>query len=103
MAAAAMRDQVFMRNTVKLTGRIRDEFAGRCRDLGLVVPASHTNFALLRFADLGAAQRADTVLREAGLLMRGMGGYGLSDCLRATICAPDIMDRCIAILKGVAT
>jgi histidinol-phosphate/aromatic aminotransferase/cobyric acid decarboxylase-like protein len=55
----------------------------------------------MRFADADQAARADAALRENGLLMRGMGGYGLSDSLRATICSGDVMDRALAVLKGV--
>ncbi|WP_050603793.1 histidinol-phosphate transaminase [Ruegeria sp. 6PALISEP08] len=102
-AAAAMRDQVHMRDVVVQTAAIRDRFAQNCRDLGLTVPESHTNFVLIRFASAAQAQAADVALRAEHLLMRGMGGYGLSDCLRATICPPDVMDRAHNVLKGVLT
>ncbi|WP_164660600.1 histidinol-phosphate transaminase [Tropicibacter sp. Alg240-R139] len=102
-AAAAMRDQDHMRDVVARTAAIRDRFADDCRAMGLSVPQSHTNFVLLRFASDEQAQRADQALRVENLLMRGMGGYGLSDCLRATICTPEIMDRARDVLKGVMT
>lgn len=101
MAAAAMRDQAHMRDVVAKTAAIRDGFAEGCRALGLEVPQSHTNFVLMRFASVEQAQAADAALRAEKLLMRGMGGYGLSDCLRATICSQDVMDRALAVLKGV--
>ncbi|WP_291734506.1 histidinol-phosphate transaminase [Leisingera sp. F5] len=103
MAAAAMQDQAHMRDTVAKTAAIRDGFAAGCRALGLTVPQSHTNFVLMRFASPVQAQAADTALRAEKLLMRGMGGYGLSDCLRATISSQDVMDRALAVLKGVLT
>ncbi|UWQ35503.1 aminotransferase class I/II-fold pyridoxal phosphate-dependent enzyme (plasmid) [Leisingera sp. M527] len=103
MAAAAMQDQTHMRDTVAKTAAIRDGFAAGCRSLGLTVPQSHTNFVLMRFASPVQAQAADTALRAEKLLMRGMGGYGLSDCLRATISSQDVMDRTLAVLKGVLT
>ncbi|WP_210093450.1 histidinol-phosphate transaminase [Ruegeria sp. HKCCSP346] len=102
-AAAAMRDQAHMCNVVARTAEIRDRFAQECRELGLSVPESHTNFVLIRFASTAQAQRADTALRAEGLMMRGMGGYGLSDCLRATICAPEVMDKARDVLKGTLT
>jgi len=101
MAAVAMRDQAHLRSNVEQTAAIRDRFAEGCRGLGLFIPESHTNFVLIRFADSNAAQRADEALRSAGFMMRGMGGYGLSDCLRATICSEDIMRRCLDILEEV--
>ncbi|MBY6058254.1 pyridoxal phosphate-dependent aminotransferase [Leisingera daeponensis] len=101
MAAAAMRDQAHMQDVVSQTAAIRDGFAGGCRALGLTVPQSHTNFVLIRFASPEQAQAADAALREQKLLIRGMGGYGLGDCLRATICSQPVMDRALAVLKGV--
>ncbi|MCG7519897.1 histidinol-phosphate transaminase [Ruegeria sp. Ofav3-42] len=100
-AAAAMRDQDHMKDVVFRTAGIRGRFAEDCRALGLTVPESHTNFVLLRFASAEDAHRADAALRAENLLMRGMGGYRLADCLRATICETPVMDRCLAILKGV--
>jgi histidinol-phosphate aminotransferase len=99
-AVAAIRDQAHMQNVVTRTTEIRERFAVECRALGLIVPQSHTNFVLLRFASTQDAQRADAALRADDLLMRGMGGYGLTDCLRATICETPIMDRCLTALKG---
>jgi histidinol-phosphate aminotransferase len=101
MATAAIGDQDHMRETVEKTAAIRGRFADGCRALGLEVAPSHTNFVLIRFSSAPAAQRADAALRAAGLLMRGMGGYGLADCLRATICEETVMDRCLAVLKEV--
>jgi histidinol-phosphate aminotransferase len=102
-AAAAIRDQDHMRDVVAKTAAIRDRFASDCRAMGLHVPHSHTNFVLLRFASTVQAQAADQALRAQNLLMRGMGGYGLSDCLRATICEAQVMDRAREVLKGVLT
>lgn len=102
-AAAAMRDQAHMQDVVVRTAHIRNRFAEDCRALGLTIPESHTNFVLMRFASVEDAQRADAALRAENLLMRGMGGYGLSDCLRATICEASVMDRCLKVLKGVLT
>ena len=101
MAAAAVQDQGFMRQSVARTAEIRDDFAEGCRALGLQVPPSHTNFVLLGFAGAAQAQAADKALRRNGLLLRGMEGYGLPDCLRATVCAAPVMGRCLDVLKGV--
>ncbi len=103
MATAAVQDQAHMQDTVAKTAAIRDRFANGCRALGLTVAPSHTNFVLIRFADVETAQKADKALRAQGLLMRGMGGYGLADCLRATICDDEVMDRCLTVLKEVTS
>lgn len=84
-ATAAMRDQAHMGRIRAETAGLRDRFVSRMRGLGLRVSDSHTNFALLRFASAEAAGAADVALRAEGIVMRGMAGYGLADCLRATI------------------
>ena len=101
MATAAMRDQEHMRSIVHRTIEIRERFADDCRALGLDVPQSHTNFVLIRFPSVEIATEADRQLRAHKLALRGMGPYGLADCLRATICPQDIMDRCLEVLKEV--
>ena len=104
MAAAAMLDQAHMRRNVARTIGIRDDFAGRCRALGLGVPPGHANFTLLRFASQRQAQAADKALRAAGLILRAFPatrGGGLPDCLRATICAEPIMKRCLGVLEAL--
>ncbi|WP_372574151.1 pyridoxal phosphate-dependent aminotransferase [Ruegeria jejuensis] len=100
MAAAAIRDRAHMREMVRKTEAIRDPFANRCRALGIDVPHSHTNFVLLRFGDANQATEVDQTLKRAGLLMRGMAGYGLPDCLRATICDAPVMEHAASVLKG---
>jgi histidinol-phosphate/aromatic aminotransferase/cobyric acid decarboxylase-like protein len=97
-ATAAMRDQAYMRKVRGETAARRDRFAAQMRGLGLGVPESHTNFALLRFASPKAASAAGQALRDEGILMRGIGGYGLADCLRATIGAEEDMQLARDIL-----
>ena len=99
MAVAAVRDQAYMRDIVGRTIEQRDRFATAIRQIKLDPVDSHTNFVLIRFADADQAVRADTALRAKGILMRGMSGYGLPHCLRATIGPADIMDRAVAALS----
>ncbi len=84
-AAAAMADQDYMRRVCAETAQRRNGFAARIRQLGLEVPDSHTNFVLIRFAGPEAAVSADRALRAEGVLLRGVSGYDLPDCLRATV------------------
>ncbi|MEE2980586.1 MAG: histidinol-phosphate transaminase [Pseudomonadota bacterium] len=99
-ATAAMDDQSYMLATVAETTRVRDHFIIRLRNLGLETPDSSTNFVLIRFADADGAARADQTLREEGVIMRRMTGYGLADCLRATVASEAQMDMaadCLAL------
>lgn len=93
MATAAIHDQAHMRDVVARTSAIRDRFASQLRMAGFRVPDSHTNFVMIGFRDADEAMRANQRLRMAGLILRGLGGYSLPHCLRATIGPGAIMDR----------
>ncbi|MGR3616810.1 MAG: pyridoxal phosphate-dependent aminotransferase [Paracoccaceae bacterium] len=99
MARAAVLDQEYLAELVRRTSELRDSFSDNCRVLGVQVPESGTNFALLRFASPMDAVRANEALRKNGLMARAMGGYDLHDCLRITICDRPVMERALAVLK----
>jgi histidinol-phosphate aminotransferase len=66
--------------------RWRDWFSTRARRMGLQVFASEGNFLLLRFPDpRRPADEALAALKARGILLRGVGAYGLPDCVRITI------------------
>lgn len=98
MAVAAVQDQAHMRETVARTAAIRDGFAQDLRAAGYGVPESRTNFVLIRFPDAATAAAADAALRDAGIIVRSLGGYGLTDCLRATVGPQEMMDQALRIL-----
>jgi histidinol-phosphate aminotransferase len=100
-AAAAMRDQTYMLRVRAETAARRDHFAARMRDLGISVPQSHTNFALLCFPSAASAAAAEQALHAEGILLRSMDGYGLANCLRATIGAPHDMELAYQILAAM--
>lgn len=98
--AAAMADQSYMRETCRITATRRDRFSDNVRRLGLSVPDSSTNFVLINFGSPAAAVIANEALQAEGVFMRGMGGYGLPDALRATIGAEDHMQFAFEILSN---
>lgn len=98
-AAAALRDQAYMRETCELTAEIRDHFCAEIASLSLGVAQSFTNFALIRFASAASAQSADGYLRSEGVFLRPQAGAGLPDCLRATIGVADDMALVAQLLK----
>jgi len=84
---AAIRDEAF-------TARVRAHNAewlpwtrDRLRELGLAVTDSVGNFVLACFDGLADhdAKGADAFLRQNGIIVRPMAGYGLPECLRITI------------------
>ncbi len=101
-ATAAMLDQEYMQETVRETAGIRDRFIERIRAIGLGVPESYTNFVILTFDSPEDAIAADEALRADEIAMRGMGGYGLAHCLRATIAGEAAMDRAAQSLERFA-
>ncbi|MDX8459842.1 pyridoxal phosphate-dependent aminotransferase [Mesorhizobium humile] len=101
MAVAAVEDQAYMRATVTRTADIRDRFARGLRAAGYEVPDSRTNFVLIRFANAEKAAAADSALRGADIIARGLSGYGLTDCLRITVGPQDVMDRTLRALTAM--
>ncbi len=100
MAEAAIRDQGHMAASVASVAAIRDGFTASLRASGYPCPESHTNFVLIPFPDAESARAADGRLRKAGYLLRGMGGYGLTHCLRATVAEAEVMSRVAEVLGG---
>lgn len=59
------------------------------RGMGFEVFPSAGNFVLVRFPDeTKSARDADAFLHSRGLIVRPVGGYGLTDCLRITVGTP---------------
>ncbi len=102
MATASVHDQDYMRHVVQETAARRMALSQRLRKAGLDVLESATNFVLIRFEDTEAANKADIVLRRNGLILRGMAGYGLPQCLRATIGSEPAMETLAETLEGLA-
>ncbi|WP_299847426.1 histidinol-phosphate transaminase [uncultured Roseovarius sp.] len=99
-ALAALGDQAYLRETCAMTATLRETLSTQIGALGLEVAHSFTNFALIRFGSLHAAQSADRFLRAEGVFLRPQGGAGLPDCLRATIGVADEMALTVRLLKN---
>jgi histidinol-phosphate aminotransferase len=84
-AEAAVRDQEFMRWCRSENTRLGAWLSEALQSLGVKVDPSHTNFILARFGSPEEADACDVALKEAGILVRKVAGYGLPNCLRITI------------------
>jgi histidinol-phosphate aminotransferase len=84
---AALEDTAFTEAVVAHTEKWRDWLADELRKLGLVITPSVANFLLVTFPDEAGrdAPAADAFLRQHGLIVRRMEGYGLPQCLRVTV------------------
>ncbi|MDB5423272.1 MAG: hisC [Phenylobacterium sp.] len=87
-AVAALGDEQFQRASIALTEQWRPWMAQQLGGLGLeAVGPSAANFLLVGFPKTPGktAAEAEAYLAARGLLVRGVGGYGLPDHLRMTI------------------
>jgi histidinol-phosphate aminotransferase len=87
-AVAALADEDFQHATLELTESWRPWLTQQLGGLGLeVIGGSATNFVLVGFPKSPGrtAAEAEAFLASRGLLVRGVGLYGLPDHLRVTI------------------
>ncbi|MGF1629064.1 MAG: histidinol-phosphate transaminase [Kiloniellaceae bacterium] len=84
--AAAVRDRDHVAHSIAHNTHWLAWFSAAVAKADIEALPSVGNFVLLRFA--GGKAQAEAVLAEMkrrGILLRGMAGYGLPDCLRVTI------------------
>ena len=77
----------------------RPKLAAGLQATGIKVWPSEGNFVLADFGTPERAKAADTFLRERGIIVRAVGGYGLPHCLRITV---GLADEVEAVLAGLA-
>ena len=84
---AAMEDEAFVTQSRDTATRWREWLTAELTALGLTVHPSVANFVLVRFPDEPARNAASALafLKQRGVLVRGMAGYGLPECLRIGI------------------
>ena len=97
-AAAAMSDQAQAAQARQMIAGQRSFLSRAVAELGLTVVPSQTNFILVDFDSAELAASAFDFLRQHGLVVRPMGGYGLPGCLRITIGTPPQMQSTAATL-----
>jgi len=98
-AAAAIGDRAHITAVRSANAETRTAFVGTLQALGLRPCESHTNFVLVPFASATDAATAKDFLKSKGILVRPMAVYGLDQCLRITIGAPDEMRAVADTLK----
>jgi histidinol-phosphate aminotransferase len=86
-AIAALGDEDFQRESIELVERWRPWLTQQIGGLGLEPVPSAANFLLVGFPKTPGrtAPEAEEFLARRGLIVRGVGGYGLPDHLRITI------------------
>ena len=86
-AVAALADEEFQARSLAHVEQWRPWLTQQLGGLGLDVVPSSANFVLVGFQRLDGrvAAAAEAFLARRGLLVRGVGSYGLPDHLRLTI------------------
>lgn len=97
---AALADLAYTQETVRLNRQQRARLQQSLAELSINVLPSVANFLLLDFGSPEAASRAEQVLLNQGIILRGMAGYGLPHCLRLSIGLPEENDAVLSILKS---
>lgn len=91
-AVAALGDDAFVEASVAHVDRERaklQEFFGR---LGVRSIPSFANFVTVILDHAEQARRIDAALAARGVLVRGLGGYSMPECLRVTIAGEEEME-----------
>lgn len=99
-AAAAAQDVEFTAELRTHNAKWRSWLTLALNSNAIRVPPSQGNFVLALFEDAVTAKAAFSALRDEGLLVREMHGYGIPHGLRISIGLEEPMRRVVAILKA---
>lgn len=101
-AAAAARDLAFTHRLREHNAKWRDWLTARLDGNRMRVLPSQGNFVLVLFPDSQTASVANAALLDNGLVVREMGGYGISNGLRISIGSGEAMEAVADCLKDYA-
>ncbi len=100
---AAARDTHFLTELVAHNAKWRDWLTEQLTGNRYRVLPSQGNFILVLFPDQGlTAEKANAALAAKGLIVREMGGYGISNGLRISIGTESAMRAVAEVLKDLA-
>ncbi len=98
-AEAAMRDRVSAEHYRAENARLRTWLSEAMAGHGVASDPSHGNYILARFADADEADACEAVLRDDGILVRKVAGYGFPEALRITIGTEPDCARVVASVR----
>lgn len=84
-AEAAVLDREYAAYCLAENTANRAALTTALRAAGVAVDDSEANFVLARFASPAEAEDCDRALRDAGIIVRGVKGYGFPEGLRITV------------------
>jgi histidinol-phosphate aminotransferase len=99
-AAAAARDVEFTAGLREHNARWRDWLTAALSGNAIRVPPSQGNFVLALFENAATSKAAFAALRDKGLIVREMHGYGIPEGLRISIGLEEHMRAVVEVLKA---
>jgi histidinol-phosphate aminotransferase len=90
-ALAAVGDEMFVAASISHAVKWRERLKILLEGLGLETLPPAANFVTARFAPDAATSATQTceALAARGVLVRGLDAYGMSDCVRVSVCAEE--------------
>jgi histidinol-phosphate aminotransferase len=98
-AIAALKDEGFLKETVKLVSDELDFMYAALENLGIEYCKSQANFVLIRVGK--SANEVFEDLLKQGVIVRSMTSYGYPDCIRVNVGRHDENVRMLEALKAV--
>jgi histidinol-phosphate aminotransferase len=95
---AALGERDWMGCAVEHNTLWRAKVTAALQAAGIKVWPSEGNFVLVDFGGADRAKAADAALKQRGLIVRAMGGYGLPACLRITI---GTAEECTMVIEAL--
>jgi histidinol-phosphate aminotransferase len=104
-AVAAVKDRAHVAQAAAHNAKWLPWLAERIAATGLKVRSSVANFLLIEFDETGArtAAAADKLLMQRGVILRGVGAYGLPHCLRISVGTEEGNKAAVAALEEFMT
>lgn len=102
-AAAALEDMDFLARSIEYVATERTRLDAFLRSFGLATIPSAANFVTVLFdarAPVSAIE-AESALSRRGVLVRGLGNYGIPEGLRITVGAPADLERFRAVFAEI--
>lgn len=99
---AALEDEEFLQKSIYHNQKWLDKFFAEISKLNNIKAwPSIANFILLDFGDEEKCKKANEKFLQEGIILREMSGYGLPNCLRATIGDDEENLAVLAVLKAI--
>jgi histidinol-phosphate aminotransferase len=95
---AALAEKGWIEKSVAHNTEWRAKLRDALTAAGIKVWPSEGNFLLVDFGTPAKAKAADDALKQRGLIVRAMGGYGLAACLRITI---GTAEECTMVIEAL--